>query len=154
MSIDDKYDKSILRVIQREGRITNQELAKKVSLSTAPCWRRLNRLENDQIIQRYVALVDREKLGLSVLVYIHVSLHDHNQDEAVAEFDRFINESDNVLECYSVSGDYDYLLRVVTKDVKQLESFLMGKLLKQKAVRNANTSFVFQDKKYTTSLPL
>ena len=151
--ITDKFDKAILSVVQQDGRITNQNLAKQVNLSTAPCWRRLNKLENQGIVEGYVALLNRESLGLSVMVYIHVSLNDHNAD-TVKIFDRFVEDSTNILECYSVSGEYDYLIRVIAKDVTALEFFLMQKLLKLKSVRSANTSFVLKQKKYTTALPV
>ncbi len=151
--VTNKYDKAILSVVQQHGRISNQDLAKRVNLSTAPCWRRLNKLENQGIIENYVALLNRENLGLSVMVYIHVSLNDHNAD-TVEIFDRFVAESTNILECYSVSGEYDYLIRVIAQDVTTLELFLMKKLLKLKSVRSANTSFVLKQKKYTTALPI
>lgn len=149
----DKFDKAILSVIQHEGRITNQNLAERVNLSTAPCWRRLNKLEKQGIVEGYVALLNRESLGLSVMAYIHISLNDHNAD-TVETFDSFVENSRNILECYSVSGEYDYLIRVIALDVTSLESFLMDDLLKLKAVRSANTSFVLKQKKYTTALPI
>jgi DNA-binding Lrp family transcriptional regulator len=149
----DKYDKVILSVLQQQGRITNQNLAEQANLSTAPCWRRVDKLESQGVIKRYVALVNREKLGLSVMVYIHISLNDHHSD-TLRVFDRFVEQSDSILECYSVSGEYDYLIRVVANDVKALEFFLMEKLLKLEAVRSANTSFVLKQKKYTTALPI
>ncbi len=149
----DNFDKAILSVLQRQGRVTNQGLAEQVNLSTAPCWRRVDKLEKQGIIDRYVALVDRESVGFSVMVYIHISLNDHHSD-TVDAFNRFVEQSDAILECYSVSGEYDYLLRVVTTDVKALESFLMDELLRLEAVRSANTSLVLKQKKYTTALPI
>ena len=149
----DKFDKKILSVLQQQGRVTNQNLAEQANLSTAPCWRRVDKLESQGIIGRYVALVNREKLGLSVMVYIHISLNDHHS-KTLKVFDRFVEQSDSILECYSVSGEYDYLVRVVATDVKALEFFLMEKLLKLEAVRSANTSFVLKQKKYTTALPI
>lgn len=149
----DKYDKSILSLIQRRGRITNQRIADHVSLSPAPCLRRVDKLESAGIIRQYVALADREKLGLSVLVYIHISLNDHHAD-TVDSFNRFVERSESILECYSVSGEYDYLIRVVASDVRTLESFIMEQLLQTNTVRSANTSFVLNEKKYTTALPI
>lgn len=149
----DKYDKSILSLIQRRGRITNQRLADHVSLSPAPCLRRVDKLESAGIIHQYVALADREKLGLSVLVYIHISLNDHHAD-TVDSFNRFVEQSESILECYSVSGEYDYLIRVVANDVRALEMFIMEQLLQTNTVRSANTSFVLNEKKYTTALPI
>lgn len=149
----DKYDKSILSIIQRHGRMTNQRIADEVNLSPAPCLRRVDKLESAGIIRQYVALADREKLGLSVLVYIHISLNDHHAD-TVASFNRFVDRSESILECYSVSGEYDYLIRVVARDVRALESFIMEQLLQTNTVRSANTSFVLNEKKYTTALPI
>lgn len=149
----DKYDKSILSLIQHRGRMTNQRLADQVSLSPAPCLRRVDKLESAGFIRQYVALADREKLGLSVLAYIHISLNNHLAD-TVASFNRFVEQSESILECYSVSGEYDYLIRVVARDVSALEVFIMEQLLQTNTVRSANTSFVLNEKKYTTALPL
>ena len=149
----DHFDKSILTRIQRQGRITNQRLAESVNLSPAPCLRRVDKLEAAGVIRGYVALADRQQLGLSVLVYIHISLNDHHAD-TVDAFNRFVETSESILECYSVSGEYDYLLRVVAKDVSALEAFIMEQLLKTNTVRSANTSFVLNEKKYTTALPI
>ena len=149
----DKFDKSILSLIQHSGRITNQRMADQVSLSPAPCLRRVDKLESAGIIRQYVALTDREKLGLSVLVYIHISLNDHHAD-TVESFNRFVDQSESILECYSVSGEYDYLIRVVASDVSALEAFIMEQLLQTNTVRSANTSFVLNEKKYTTALPI
>ena len=149
----DKYDKSILSIIQRQGRLTNQSLAEQVSLSPAPCLRRVDKLESTGVIKQYAALTDRQKLGLSVLVYIHISLNDHHTD-TVESFNRFVDQSEAILECYSVSGEYDYLIRVVAADISALESFIMEQLLKTNTVRSANTSIVLKEKKYTTALPI
>lgn len=149
----DRYDKSILSLIQHSGRMTNQRLAEQVSLSPAPCLRRVDKLESAGIIRQYVALADREKLGLSVLAYIHISLNNHLAD-TVTSFNRFVEQSESILECYSVSGEYDYLIRVVARDVSGLEVFIMEELLQTNTVRSANTSFVLNEKKYTTALPL
>ena len=119
----------------------------------APCLRRVDKLEAAGIIKSYAALADREKLGLSVLAYIHISLNDHHAD-TVAAFNHFVDASESILECYSVSGEYDYLLRVVAADVRALEIFIMEHLLQTNTVRSANTSFVLNEKKYTTALPI
>ena len=149
----DKYDKSILSIIQRQGRLTNQSLAEQVSLSPAPCLRRVDKLESTGVIKQYAALADRQKLGLSVLVYIHISLNNHHTD-TVESFNHFVDQCEAILECYSVSGEYDYLIRVVAADISALESFIMEQLLKTNTVRSANTSIVLNEKKYTTALPI
>lgn len=147
----DKYDRLLLQALQENGRISNQELAEQANLSTAPCWRRLRKLEKEGIIHRYTALLNPAKIGLNATAYVHVSLVDH-RSETLEEFDRFINTAYEVLECYSVSGNYDYLLRVVTADTAAFEEFLMKKLLQLRAVKSSNTDFVLRQKKYTTVL--
>lgn len=147
----DKYDRLLLEALQENGRISNQELAEQANLSAAPCWRRLRKLEEEGIIHRYTALLNPAKIGLNATAYVHVSLVDH-RSETLEEFDRFINTAYEVLECYSVSGNYDYLLRVVTADTAAFEEFLMKKLLQLRAVKSSNTDFVLRQKKYTTVL--
>ncbi len=149
----DKFDRALLEVLQRDGRATNQQLASRVQLSAAPCWRRVKQLEKRGIIERYAALLNPDKLGLRVSAYVHVSLEDHHT-ESVESFDAFVAADPQVLECASVSGEHDYLLRVVARDVAELEAFLMQRLLKVSAVKAANTSIVLRQKKSTTALPL
>lgn len=147
----DSYDKAILAILQKNARITNQDLADQVNLSTAPCWRRVKRLEEIGVINQYVALLDPAKIALKTLAYIEVSLTDHTET-TMSEFDEFIENTPEVLECYSVSGQYDYLLRVLVKDNLTLESFLMKKLLRRNIVKASNTFFALNQKKYTTQL--
>lgn len=149
----DKYDRILLQILQENGRISNQELADRASLSPAPCWRRLRKLEELGVIQQYTALLNAKKIGLNAVAYVHVSLLDH-RSETLEEFDRFIAEAPEILECYSVSGNYDYLLRVVAADTAAFEEFLMKKLLQLRAVKATNTDFVLRQKKYTTILKL
>lgn len=131
----------------------NQEIAALVNLSPAPCWRRIKRLEEDGILRGYVGLVDPPTVGLNVTAYINICLTDHHAD-TVADFDAFIDKSPEVLECYSVTGEHDYLLRVVAPGIAEVEEFLMHRLLRQKAVNSANTTFVLRQKKNTTVLPM
>ena len=149
----DKQDKSILRVLQTEGRISNQQLAERVNLSTAPCWRRVNKLEQQDIIDRYVAILNRNNLGLSVMVYIQISLRDHRED-TVKEFLDLVNRDKNILECYSSSGEYDYLIKVVAQNVIEFENFLQRRLQKLNSVFSTNTSFILKENKFTTALPV
>ena len=147
----DSYDKAIIAILQQNARITNQDLADQVNLSTAPCWRRVKRLEEQGIIRQYVALLEPTTINLNTLAYIEVSLTDHTEI-TMTEFDDFIENTPEVLECYSVSGQYDYLLRVLVKDNLTLESFLMKKLLRRNIVKASNTFFALKQKKYTTQL--
>ncbi len=151
-SLDD-IDLRILQALQNDGRISNRQLAERVALSPAPCWRRLRALEENDVIQRYAALVDPAKVGLSILAFAHVSLENHHS-ETVAEFDALIHERPEVLECHSTSGDYDYMLKIIVADMAAYETFLSDELLQIPAVRTVNTSFSLRQKKLTTQLPL
>ncbi|NVK43740.1 MAG: Lrp/AsnC family transcriptional regulator [Oceanospirillaceae bacterium] len=149
----DKTDRRLLRELQRHGRISNQELAERLNLSPAPCWRRLKKLEDSGVIDRYVALLDRSKIGVRTMAFIQLSLLDHSDDN-IAAIDAFVEESPEVVECYAITGTEDYLLRVVAEDVEALERFMMQKLLKLKGVKSTNSSLVLRQKKYTTELPI
>lgn len=149
----DKTDRRILRELQRNGRISNQELAEHTNLSTAPCWRRLKKLEESGVIDRYVALLNTQKLGMQTMAFIHLSLLDHS-DANIAAIDDFVEQSPEVLECYAITGAEDFLLRVVVEDVEALERFMMHKLLKLRGVKSTNSSLVLRQKKYTTELPI
>lgn len=149
----DRTDRAILDCLQRDGRMSNQDVAAAVNLSPAPCWRRIRRLQDEGVLRGYVALVDPAAVGLNVIAYINISLTDHHA-ETVAEFDAFIAGAPEVMECYSVTGEHDYLLRVVAPGIAEVEDFLMHRLLRQRAVNSANTTFVLRQKKNTTALPL
>jgi len=152
MSLDAK-DRHILRALQRDARLSNQELAKKVDLSPSPCWRRVRQLEQSGIIKAYVSLLDPAQVGLAVLAYAHVSLKDHHPG-TVETFVAVVQESPQVLECCAMSGAYDYLLKVRTRSMEGYEDFLHNQLLAGANVRSVSTSFVMSQKKYTTALPL
>jgi len=148
-----KHDFSILRVLQKNGRISNRDLAREVSLSPSPSWRRVRALEDAGVIDHYAAVVKREAVGLSILGFAHVTLHDHNS-ETVAKFDAAIMNTDQVLECHSTSGEYDYMLKIVAPDMAAYQQFLSDYLLTIGVVRTVNTSFVMKQLKSTTVLPL
>lgn len=149
----DKHDYSILRVLQKDGRLSNRDLARAVSLSPSPSWRRLRALEDAGVIDHYAAVVRREAVGLSILGFAHVTLHDHNS-ETVARFDRAIMSAEKVLECHATSGEYDYMLKIVATDMAAYQKFLSETLLTIGVVRTVNTSFVLKELKSTTVLPL
>ncbi len=149
----DRLDRRILETLQLEARITNQELAKRIGLSPAPCWRRLKRLEREGVIAGYATLLSAPAIGLPVQAYALVSLENHHT-ETVAAFDRLVRERPEVLECHSMSGANDYLLRIVAASMEAYEHFLSTQLLQLAAVRSVNTSFVLRTKKFTTQLPL
>jgi len=149
----DKWDLSILEAVQNDGRLSNRDLAKTVSLSPSPSWRRLRALEEEGVISHYAAVVDRHKVGLSIMGFAHVTLHDHSTDK-VKKFDRAIMSAPQVLECHATSGGHDYMLKVVAPDMASYQDFLSEYLLKIGVVRTVNTSFALKQQKSTTVLPL
>ena len=149
----DKSDISILEALQKDGRLSNRDLAKEVSLSPSPSWRRLRALEEAGVISHYAAVVDREQVGLPIMGFAHVTLHDHSS-EKVKKFDHAILGASQVLECHATSGEHDYMLKVVAPDMASYQDFLSGYLLKIGVVRTVNTSFVLKQQKSTTVLPL
>jgi DNA-binding Lrp family transcriptional regulator len=149
----DRTDRRILDELQADARLSNQELAKRVGLSPAPCWRRLRRLEEDGFIVGYATLLHGPAIGLPILAYAQVSLENHHP-ETVRQFDQLVKERPEVLECHSMSGTNDYLLRIVAASMEAYEHFLSTQLLQLPAVRSVNTSFVLRTKKFTTRLPV
>lgn len=149
----DKQDISILEVLQKDGRLSNRDLAKAVALSPSPSWRRLRALEDAGVISHYAAVVDREQVGLSIMGFAHVTLHDHSS-EKVKRFDRAIMRAPQVLECHATSGEHDYMLKVVAPDMASYQDFLSEYLLKIGVVRTVNTSFALKQQKSTTALPM
>jgi len=149
----DKFDIAILKAVQKDGRLSNRDLARKVSLSPSPSWRRLRALEEAGVISHYAAVVDRHKVGLSIMGFAHVTLHDHSSDN-VKKFDRAIMSAPQVLECHATSGGHDYMLKVVAPDMASYQDFLSEYLLKIGVVRTVNTSFALKQQKNTTVLPL
>ena len=149
----DRVDRRILDELQSDARISNQDLAKRVGLSSAPCWRRLRRLEEEGFIAGYATLLNPPAIGLPILAYAQVTLENHHP-ESVRQFDQLIAARPEVLECHSMSGTNDYLLRIVAASMEAYEHFLSTHVLQTRAVRSVNTSFVLRTKKFTTLLPL
>jgi DNA-binding Lrp family transcriptional regulator len=149
----DKHDIAIIEALQKDGRLSNRDLAKKVSLSPSPSWRRLRSLEETGVISHYAAVVNREEVGLSIMGFAHGTLHDH-RSENVKKFDQAILGAPQVLECHATSGEHDYMLKVVAPDMASYQDFLSSYLLKIGVVRTVNTSFVLKQQKSTTALPM
>ena len=149
----DKVDKSILRALQADGRLSNVELSRKISLSPPATHSRLRRLEKDGYIRQYTAVVDREKAGYDLLCFIHISLQMH-QVTQVEKFREATRKMPEVLECHHITGEYDYLLKVVLRNRKDLERFVVDKLTPIPGVARIHTSLVFTEVKSTMALPL
>jgi DNA-binding Lrp family transcriptional regulator len=149
----DRLDRRILDELQSDARISNQELAQRVGLSAAPCWRRLRRLEEEGFIAGYATLLSAPAIGLPIQAYALVSLENHHP-QTVRQFDQLVRDRPEVLECHSMSGPNDYLLRIVAASMNAYEQFLSTRVLQLSGVRSVNTSFVLRTKKFTTRLPV
>jgi len=149
----DELDHKILTQLQNDGRISNQELSEQVGLSPSPCLRRLRKLETDGVINRYVALVDPETVGLSVTAFLRVRL-DQQDDQHLSTFEQAIAQFPEVMECYLMTGDADYQLRVLVDSLNTFEDFLRHKLTRVKGVAQVTTSFALRPIIYKTALPL
>ena len=149
----DRMDVSILEALQEDARLSNQRLAEIVGLSPSACWRRVKSLEDAGVIERFVTLLNPARVNLGVTAYLHLSLENH-QPETVADFDRLIAEVPEIMECYSMSGQDDYLIRIVTATLADYEALMGRHFMKASGLRTANTSFVLKQKKYKTALPL
>lgn len=149
----DAIDLKILKELQRDSGISNVELAKRISLSPSPTLARVKMLETEKVISRYVALVDPPALGLKVNVFIQVSL-EKQESGALAQFEAAVSRFEEVLEVYLMTGDADYLLRLVVPDIQALERFILNHLTKIPGIRNIRSSFALKQVKYKTALPL
>jgi Lrp/AsnC family leucine-responsive transcriptional regulator len=147
-----RTDKRLLDLLQRDGNLTNLELAEKVSLSPSACLRRVRALENAGVIRRYVAIVDPKRVGLGLMAFVNVKLE--KRGRTPDGFARAVKDWPEVLACYSLTGDMDYLLRVHVEDLDHFSRFVMDSLLKHPGVVDVKSSFVLEEVKETTALPL
>ena len=149
----DAIDRRILAVLQDNARVSNVELAELSGVSASPCWRRVRELERTDVISQYVTLVNPAAVGLPVSVFIQVSL-EKQVEYALEVFENAILERPEVMECYLMTGDADYMLRVVVADLEAYERFLMDHLTRVPAVANIRSSFALKQVKYRTALPV
>ena len=149
----DAFEKLILKVLQRNGRASMQELSQAVDLSPSPCWRRVKRLEEDGYITRYAAILDGKTLGLNAFAHVQVSLVDHDIS-SIDKFQAFVEKSEQVLECASITGDFDYIMKVAARDPEALEQFIIQNLLRLGVVRTTTTTFILRQMKVSGALPV
>ena len=148
----DKFDIAILEALQKDARLSLQELGKQVGLTASPCWTRIRRMEDAGVIEGYAVRVNPDKVGLSETVILHVTLDSHS-DEALFEFGKALEDIPEVLEAYLVSGDYDYYIRVAVEGTRGYERFLRERLYKIPGIRHSKSSFVLRRLKQS-QLPL
>jgi Lrp/AsnC family leucine-responsive transcriptional regulator len=149
----DTIDHRILEILQKEGRLSNQELAERVALSPAPCLRRVRALEKAGVIRQYAALLDPRKVGLGMMAFVTVKLEKGGKLPAV-DFVRAVRAWPEVAGCYSMTGETDYFLRIFVEDLDHYTRFLMGRVLKQPGVMDVKSNIVLEAIKDTTALPL
>lgn len=149
----DQIDRRILEEIQADGRMSNQELSERVGLSPSPCLRRLRHLEAAGVIDRYVALIDPAAVGLAVTAFVRVRLNQQD-DRQLAVFEAAVAQFPEIMECYLMSGEADYQLRVVVGSLGEFEDFLRRKLTRIPVVAQVTTSFALRPVVYKTALPL
>ena len=148
-----KSDMKILSALQHDADISTSDLAAKVNLSRSPCWRRVNKFEESGLIRRRVALLDRQKLGLEVVVFATVNLNQIGKQNLLA-FERTVESFPEVVECYTMAGIWDYMLKIVCRDIRHYEDFVRNTLSASDAIRELHSHIAVTEIKNTTELPL
>ncbi|MEB5477880.1 Lrp/AsnC family transcriptional regulator [Acinetobacter pollinis] len=149
----DKTDLKILEILQSDSRVTTSQLSERLNLSTSPCWRRVKRLEETKIIQGYGVFLDRRKLNLSVMVFIRVSIDSHSEKEA-RKFEEEVIALDNVVACYSMGGDADFLLQIVSPNLDTYADFSMSVIRRLPGIKEMQSMFVLKEIKPFKGFPL
>jgi Lrp/AsnC family leucine-responsive transcriptional regulator len=150
----DRYDVMILERLQQDGRISNQELAEAISLSPSPCLRRVRQLEENGLIDGYVALLNARKLGLNLMAFVQISM-DRHTPERFERFEKLVAEYPEVLECHLITGQSaDYQLKVIVEDMDGYQQFLLNKLTRIEGVTGVHSSFVLKSPINSTALPI
>jgi DNA-binding Lrp family transcriptional regulator len=149
----DSIDLKILTELQADGALSNIELARRIHLSPSPCLARVRALEAAGVIDRYVAIANAKALGLGLNVFINISLKSQSK-EALAHFEQRISEHDEVMECYLMTGDSDYLIRVAVADIAALEKFILEQLTPIPGIEKIRSSFALKQVRYKTALPI
>lgn len=146
-------DLKILKLLQEDSSLTAAELADRIGLSQSPCWRRVNRLEKEGYIQKRVALLNAEKLGMDVVVFCSVNLSVHGR-QSLEEFEYAVAQLPEVTECYTMTGTMDYMLKIVTKDIRHYEQFVRTFLAQMPGIQEIHSHVAVTTIKNTTALPL
>lgn len=148
----DSIDKDILRMLQEDAHITNREISLKLHLTTTPVHERIKRLEKDGYIKKYVAILDKEKLEKGLIVFCNVSLKQHTNENG-KKFVQEIQSIPEVVECYNIAGDYDFLLKILVKDMPAYQKFVLDVLGTLKSIGSVKSVFVMGEIKHSTSVP-
>lgn len=149
----DDMDRKILAVVQADSSLSVADMAEKVGLSHTPFWRRLKKLESEGVIRERVSILDPEKLGLSITVFVNIKLREHDED-TLERFEQDVRDIPEVVECFSMSGETDYVVRALVRSIEEYERLLKRKLLHLPGVVAVNSHFALKCIKLTTQLPL
>ena len=149
--IFDATDRKLLNYLQEDSKQTNKELANKLDLSVTAVFERIKKLEKEGYIEKYVALINKDKIGKPFVVFCHIKLLQHSH-EYVVKFEREVANLNEVLECYHLSGDYDYLLKVLVEDMAAFREFMVKKLTNINHISSTHSMFVISDVKHTTAI--
>lgn len=149
----DLIDCKLLEILQQNGKLTTKEIAQQVHLSPTPVYERIRRLEREGVIKKYVAIVEAEKVGKGLIVFCNVTLKEHTK-EIGNQFVQDITSLKEVTECYNISGDYDFMLKVMVKDMKHYQDFVINDLGSVKNIGSAHSTFVMGVIKHTYAIPL
>ncbi len=149
----DTTDRRLLAALQEDARISNTDLAKKIGLSPSPCWRRVRNLENRGVVRRYVTLLNPDAMGLPINVFATVAL-EKQVESTLENFESEITRYPEVMECYLMTGEFDYLLRIVVPDLNAYERFLMDHLTRIEGIASIKSSISLKQVRYKTALPL
>lgn len=153
MNALDQTDLAILREVQADGRLSNAKLSEKLAISETPCWRRLKRLESDGFIEGYQAVLNRKKLGYGVVGFAQITISDHASDDPLL-FEREVANTPEILSCHNVTGDYDYLIQIVARDLDAYGAFIRDRLRKLPGVASVHSNLSLREVKSTLSLPI
>ncbi|MFC5045447.1 Lrp/AsnC family transcriptional regulator [Aquimarina hainanensis] len=153
MSDLDQTDLKLLKLLQQSGKLTTKEIAQQVNLSPTPVYERIRRLEKEGIIKKYVALVEAEKVGKGLIVFCDITLKEHTK-EIGHQFVQDIMSSEYVCECYNISGDYDFRLKVMVRDMKHYQDFVLNSLGSIKNIGSAHSTFVMGVIKHDYAVPI
>nr|WP_321443279.1 Lrp/AsnC family transcriptional regulator [uncultured Cohaesibacter sp.] len=149
----DQHDIKILQILKDEGRITNQALSDQIGLATSPCWRKMRQLEESGIIEGYSVRLNRRKIGLGVQAFIRVKIDSHSEAEA-EQFASEVMQLDQVVACYSIAGDADFLLQVVARDLDSYSDFAMNEIRRLPGIKEMQTSMMLKEIKPFKGFPL
>ncbi|MBV7270478.1 Lrp/AsnC family transcriptional regulator [Winogradskyella luteola] len=147
----DEIDRHLLKLLQNDSKQTNKALSYALGLSVTAVYERIKKLENNGIIKKYVALIEKKKVDKAFIAFCHVKLVQHSQDYVI-KFEREVRKLDEVLECYHISGDYDYLIKVLVEDMEEFREFMVKKLTRIDHIGSTHSMFVINEVQHTTAI--